>query len=205
MDSSPFRKGKTMQSHTEKPPPHDTMQPASAKEMFQFLTGIFHIIVYGFGAWWAMLTKKLRTVGTRAYWLDVALCWCPMAMCANQPALMPLERHLFLGGWILMFVLFWVHLIASYASPNHVHTKCVGQSRLGDGWDVVIGLAIGGACYAAGLQFVGGFIAISATCNWIRDQMILERDRQRAVQMDDAMYEQQYTLGNYNEHGKGRL
>lgn len=194
-----------MQSHTDKPPAHDTIQPASFKQTFQFVTGLLHMLVYGFGAWWAMLTKRPKTVGTRAYWLDVALCWIPMAMCAQSPGLPQLERQLFLGGWILMFLLYWVHLIASYASPNHVHTKCVGQSRLGDRWDFFIGFVLGMGLYALELRFVGGFIVISSTCNWLRDQMILERDRQRAVQMDDAMFEQQYMLGNYNQQGKGRM
>lgn len=198
-----------MTTHTNKPPPFQQADIPSAKDAFQVISGGFLVAVYTLGVFWALLVRKFGSIGTRAYWFDMCCGYLLIIALAQNPWYP--DRYAFQLLWGLLPLLYVVHLLATMASSTHVHTQCVGRSRFpgNDGnakvLEFVTGLLIGGGFYIYGMVPFGLFIMASATASTVRDALIAERDRQRALKMSDAMWEQQYMMDNFTKHNKGRI
>lgn len=191
--------------------PPDNYQQPKATDMLQSLSWVFLLAVYTLGVFWAMIVKKPGTVGVRAYALDMGCGFLLLLALSQNP--WPLDQYFFVGSLILMCVLYLWHLSCTMRNHGmggaHVHTKCIGASRFrGEGkwpetYEVFSGILIGGVFAFCGLQPFGFFIFASACANGLRDAMIDERDRLRAVQMGDAMWESEYYMNNFNKWQRG--
>lgn len=193
-----------MHNHSDnfKPPGEQTVM-GDAKNVFQFLTGIFMIAVHVTASFWAMIAKKPGTVGTRTYWFDV-LCGNTMllALSHNFPA--P-DQFLFQFAIVLMSGLYLRHLFSTMNQEEHIHTHCIGKSRFGEGdngkfREAMIGKIVGLCICLTGCVPFGIFVIISALANAVRIMMVDERDRQRAVNLADAMAEQEYAMDNLDAY-----
>lgn len=190
-----------MPNHADRFQPPDGQSPlGDAKDMFQFISGVFLIAVHVLAAFWAMVAKQPGTVGTRAYWFDVG-CANTLLLALSQNWWYP-DRFLFQAAIPFLTVLYFWHLLSTAHRDEHVHTRCIGSSRFGSGDDgkfkeALMGLVTGGAICLTGCVYFGGFVAASATANTIRIMMVDERDRQRAVQMADAFAEQEFMAHQY--------
>ena len=188
--------------------PPDNYEHPKATDMLQSLSWIFLMAVYAAGVFWALIVKKPGTVGTRAYLLDFSGgFFLILALSQNS---WPHSQTLFQCSLIFLVVIFLWHIYCTMKNPIHVHAKCVGQSRFPgkgkqpEGWELFTGVFLGTVVAAVGLVPFGLFIFVSACANGTRDAMIQERDRLRSVQMGDAMWEQEYTMNNFEKWKRGR-
>ena len=187
-------------------PPQPYEHP-KATDILQSLSWVFLMAVYATGVFWALLVKKLGTVGTRAYFLDFSGGFLLLLALSQNP--WPYDQFFFVSSLILLVIMLLWHMQATLNSPVHVHTKCIGHSRfLGKGkrpetMELVTGLLVAGLFVLFGLVPYGFFIFASASANFIRDGMIQERDRLRSVQMADAMWEQEYMMNNFDQWKRG--
>ena len=174
-------------------PPPDQFEPWTGQDLFQFTAGIFLYFIHFVGVFWALIVRKPGTTGSRAYVPD-ALGGFVLLLALSQNGWEP-DRYLFTACLIAFPILFFWHWNRAVNSPKHIHTQCIGASRFrGEGdnpylLEWVSGLVPGLLFVAAGMAPFGFFIAASASCVFIRQGMIKERDRLRAVQMADAMLE----------------
>lgn len=188
--------------------PPDPYQHPKITDIFQNIVWLFMLAVYFAGVFWALLVKKPGTVGTRAYMLDMSGGF--VLLLALSQGTRHGDKLLFTSSLVLLALMYLWHLHCTLRSKVHVHTKCVGHSRFpGDGqkpaWlEICSGVVVAIAFGVCGFQPFGTFIFISACANFARDAMIQERDRQRSVQMEDAMWEQQYMMRNYNAWKRGQ-
>ena len=177
--------------------------PPDVKEMFGFVSGVFYLAMMTLGCFWALVMRKPGTLGTRAYWFDYG--------CANL-LLLALRQffpytplfELFTVTMIAMVVLFFFHLVCTLTNRKHVHTKNVGTSRFGTAFELLVGGGVGAAfaTLVPGAAPYGIYIVCSAIALFINSVMIDERDRQRAVQMQDALWEQDYAMKMYEKMKK---
>jgi len=188
-------------------PPDDNTTLGDAKQTFQFISGIFMIAVHVTGAFWAMIAKKPGSVGTRAYWFDVLSC-NTLLLALSHNWWYP-DRLAFQGAIAVNTGLWLWHLWATINQEEHVHTHCIGASRFGAGdngkfREAMIGLISGLCIVLIGFQYFGFFIVASAGANAIRIMMVDERDRQRSVQIADAIAEQEYMMNQYEKFKRER-
>lgn len=197
-----------MNNHADSFRPPGQHEPlGDAKAMFQFISGVFIIAVHVLAAFWAMVAKQPGTVGTRSYWFDV-LCANTLLIALSQNSWYP-DRYLFQGSIVLITGLLLWHLMSTHSRPGHIHTKCIGESRFGPGdqgklREFVVGAGTGLCIVIAGCGPFGLFVLASAAANVLRILMLDERDRQRNVQMADAMAEQDYMMNQYDRYQQNR-
>ncbi len=196
-----------MKPHAETFQPPEQQPSPNAKQAFSFLAGILMIAVYTLGVFWAMLVKKPGTVGTRAYSFDL-LCGITLLTALSQNSWYP-DKYLFVGSLILLPVMYIRHIGATLKQPDHVHTKCIGGSRFGNSdkakaLEFFFGIGAGLIVAATGCMPFGLFIMASSTANMVRQAMLDERDRQRSVQMADAMAEQKYMMEHFEKYQRER-
>ncbi|MEO9749898.1 MAG: hypothetical protein ABJM39_11705 [Porticoccus sp.] len=182
---------------------HDHKEFASGKDVAEFVTGVFHLAVSILGVFWALCIKKRGTVGTRVYMVDTGLCWLGLLAMTGQP-----------GDWmfhlaLVVLPLLWLyHLVATWSRKEHVHTMCIGSSPFpfeastNQSIETFLGIGLG-VLIATTLDFYFGcFLALSAFAGIVRAWMIDERDRRRAVQMNDALAEQEYMMRTMEKYSK---
>ena len=154
---------------------------------------------------WLLLVRNFGSVGTRATWLEYSLTSVVLIALAHQ--FPPPNYYLFMGTLVVMPVFFFGHIFATLNTKEHVHTHCLGTPRLGsEPREFFVGAAIGLAIvlfWPIAAPF-GWYVFTCASALAIRGMMLEERDRQRSVQMDDALWEQEYMMRNYEKFKKGQ-
>lgn len=193
-----------MQNHTNSfSPPSDGQMP-DGKQAMGAIGGIFLLVVMVMSNPWLMLVRKFGTVGTRATWIECGLSM--IVLMALSQSVEPL-RSLFVGTLFLMPILFFAHIICTSSKKQHVHTLCLGTPRFGSEFlEFLLGAATGLSIVFGWPEAApfGWYIFACAAALGIRGMMLEERDRQRSVQMDDALWEQDYMMRNYEKFKKSQ-
>lgn len=178
----------------EPPKEFETVSPAAALGL---MTGIFLYACRFVGCFWALVVKKPGTVGVRAYLLDF-FCSVPMFLAFIQNDWYP-DKYFFLFAFGFHILFYLNHLVKSAYSQEPIHSHCLGNTRLGRTWDLLLGAALGlGVALIA--PFFGAFVMASAVGHGIFLTAIEERDRQRVVKMTDAMLEHEYMMTQFEKY-----
>lgn len=189
---------------TFKPPTDGQNDMPDGKQVFGFVTAIFHLTLMTLNTPWLLLMRKGGTVGTRATWFDYGCTNLLLLACRQFFPYSPCVE-LFTATLMLMPFLFLYHIIASLRQKHHVHTKSIGAPAVkSELLEFLVGAGIGCAIiwkWPAAEPY-GFFILCSASALAIRSMMIEERDRLRSVQMEDALWEQDYMIRNYERFRK---
>lgn len=181
--------------------PPDDIRPPDGTALFQALAGLALYAINFVGVFWALLVKKPGTVGSRAYTTDFFGGFLLIVALSNNDWYP--DKYLFFAAMVLMALKLVQHRYATSKRKEHVHTRCIGQSRFpGKGhtplaWEVIVGGLVAIICFLVGLIPFGTYIGLSAICASLNEGLIEERDRQRAIQMADAMLEQEYAMENF--------
>ncbi len=195
-----------MHNHTDtfQPPQGGQNDMPDGKQIFGFVVSLFYLALMTLNTPWLLLMRKRGTVGTRATWFDFGCTNLLLLACRQFFPYSPCVE-LFTGTMLLMLPLFLLHFRAAWISPQHVHTQSIGRPWVGSELlEFVIGAAIGLTIiwrWPSAEPF-GYFVLASAGALAIRSMMIEERDRMRSVQIEDALWEQEQMLANYERHRK---
>ena len=187
--------------------PPEILPPPDAKQAFNFFSGIFIFVIFTMSAFWALLVKKPGTIGRIAYLTDSGFSFV-VILALSQNGWYP-DKYIFTACLVVLPILYCFHLVTSAKSEKHVHSRCIGASRFGRGdkgpfLEFVFGLCLGVVCILAGCAPFGFFLMICSTASTIRFGMIEERDRQRSIQMADAIAEQEIMMEQYEKYMRQR-
>ncbi|MCC7336539.1 MAG: hypothetical protein IT422_15725 [Pirellulaceae bacterium] len=181
--------------------PEQQKKPPGAKEAFNFFAFILIFACRVVGVFWAIISKKFGSVGTRVYALDVL--WAiPLLLALRVNDWYP-DKYAFETMFIVLVAGFMLHLAATLKQKQHIHTKYVGDTRGGGLGEFVVWAALTGGFLAAGMVPTACFITTSMVCHHLFLTAIQERDRQRAVMIADSMAEQRYMMENFERYNPG--
>lgn len=188
-------------------PPNPPGDMPSGKDAFKLIINVILIAIGALSVFWALVMRKFGTVGTRAYWFDLLTGYVLVIIMSH--GLYP-DAVLFRGLWVGLPLLYIAHLGATASAEKHVHRHCLGSPRFlkgkkGEVLEIVIACLAAGAFQAAGYEVFGLYVLLSATALYIVEILVMARDGQRVKQMEDAMWEQEYTMANFQRHNKGRM
>lgn len=181
--------------------PKDIAPPPNAKHMVLPLMGLFLWLCTVLGCWWAMLTRKVGTVGTRFYFMPMM--WSTAMFVALYSNDFYPDKYFFQVTLVLMWLFYLQHLYMTMKNRVHVHTRCVGLHNH-PALEVAMLILLCWFAYEFQAFAYVYFTMASCVADTIHGELIKERDRQRSVQMADAMWEQQYMMDNYREFQETR-
>lgn len=191
-----------MQNHADTFKPPENQPMPDGKQVFRTAITLLHYAIGALSVFWSLVIRKPGSVGTRVHWVDVPIAMVGLSIVRFSPYY--LDAWMFALTMNLLPMLYVYHLITTFCQRRHVHTMCVGEPffRGGEKWECLAGLVTAAALYWSGIRSYGMFVAASALAVVIRDWVISERDRQKTVQLDDALWEQEYMIGNLKKYGR---
>ncbi|MEO1526573.1 MAG: hypothetical protein AAFX06_14145, partial [Planctomycetota bacterium] len=103
---------------------------ADGQQLFVFATGCFQLFLRIMGCIWALYVKRFGSVGTRVYYPDALFAFC--GLLAMFHGTRGPDQQLFFVAMFAHVALLINHFLCTRRNKeHHVHSQCLGDSRLG--------------------------------------------------------------------------